>query len=296
MPELPEVESIRQSLLPAVTGRVIGRWEVLTPGVFMHEDLPLTGWTVSRLERRGKYLIFRLRQPGWPAACLVVHLRMSGRLLLSDGCGQPKKHTHVRFRLDPVAAGGPDAPLWLDYHDPRRFGRLWLYREGSPGGTNRPAGLEALGPEPLDPSFGQAEFAARLRRRSRTSLKAVLLDQTVLAGLGNIYADESLFASGLSPCRTVESLSGQEIAGLLAAIRSVLGRAIACQGTTLKDYVNGWNQKGTFQDCLMVYSRRGQPCRLCGRVIESARLAGRTTCWCPGCQPQEPKEGAASQP
>ena len=121
--------------------------------------------------------------------------------------------------------------------------------------------------------------------RPRTSLKAALLDQTVVAGLGNIYTDEALFDSRLNPARPAGSLSPEEAGRLGRAIIRVLSQAVLCQGTTLRDYVNGWNRKGTFQDCLMVYGRSGQPCRHCGCIVQSRRLSGRTTCWCPSCQP-----------
>jgi formamidopyrimidine-DNA glycosylase len=287
MPELPEVESIRQSLLPVVTGREIRQVEILTPGVFISGCLPTVGWRITSLDRRGKYLFFLLEKPPGLSAKLVVHLRMTGRLLLQDSDIPVAKHTHVRIKLGPASGIAQEPPLWLVYHDPRRFGRLWLLQDDPAGGKDGPAGLKKLGPEPLDPAFDPDLLASRLNRRPRTSLKAALLDQSVVAGLGNIYTDEILFASGLHPARQAGFLSSQELAELTAAIRQVITRAIACRGTTLRDYVNGWNQKGTFQNCLMVYGRAGQPCRLCGQQISRTRLSGRTTCWCPTCQPEK---------
>jgi len=283
MPELPEVESIRQSILPFVIGRSISRADILTPGVWLNQSLPETGWQIDDIRRRGKYLLFALTRDV-QKACLVVHLRMTGRLLLQTEDLTPARHTHVRLRLEPGEAAGSDRnrPLWLVFHDTRRFGRIWLLPGSLEG---QPEGLANLGPEPLDPGFTAASLAIRLARHARSSLKAALLNQTTVAGLGNIYADESLFAAGLYPGRAAGSLTEQETARLASAIVRVLHQAIECQGTSLRDYVNGWNQQGSFQNCLMVYGRSGQPCRQCGAAVRKMRLAGRTTCWCPDCQP-----------
>ena len=285
MPELPEVESVLRSIRPIVIGRTIAKVDVLTAGVFLNDHLPAEGWRIAAMARRGKYLVFELEQdvPEEPVrARLVVHLRMTGQLLLDREKPVPKKHTHVVLRLDSSRVDTP--PIWLVYHDTRRFGRLWLLPAD---GRGEPAGLAALGPEPLEPGFDLDLFACKLARRKKSSLKAVLLDQTVLAGLGNIYADEVLFASGLNPARLAGSLDCSELGRLREATVRVLTRAIDCQGTTLRDYVNGWNQQGTFQNCLMVYGRAGRPCQICGTPIEARRLTGRTTCWCPLCQPDE---------
>lgn len=285
MPELPEVETVRRSLLPVVCGRIISLAEILTPGVLLGGRTPLTGWRIEQISRRGKYLVFDLTA-GQKTARLIVHLRMTGRLLLQTTDQLPVKHTHIRLRLDPES-GQPGDPIWLIYNDPRRFGRLWLLADEA---AAPPAGFLKLGPEPLDPGFNASSLAEQFLRR-RSSLKAVLLDQTVIAGLGNIYADEVLFASGLHPARSASSLKAIEIERLSEAIVQVLTHAIDCQGTTLRDYVDGWNRKGTFQDCLMVYGRAGQPCRQCGTIISQTRLAGRSTCWCPVCQ----QKGAADE-
>jgi formamidopyrimidine-DNA glycosylase len=301
MPELPEVETIRLSLLPILLGRKISQVEILTPGVWLGADLPPATRTLADISRRGKYLIFHLA-PNLSSctaesredSCLgeirlVVHLRMTGRLLLQRADLPAVKHDHVRLRLDlPLPAAAPSAelqlpnPIWLVFHDTRRFGRIWLLQDS---GCVRPSGLDQLGPEPLDPGFSPEILAARLAARPHGKLKAVLLDQAVVAGLGNIYADEVLFASGLHPACQPGSLDDAAISRLCEAIVRVLRQALACQGTSLRDYVDGWDRKGAFQDCLMVYGRAGQPCRHCGNLIRSVRLAGRTTCWCPACQP-----------
>ncbi len=277
MPELPEVETVRRSLLPSVVGCLIAHTEILTPGVLINAGLPLTGWLIDGIDRRGKYLIFAL-SGNERMARLIVHLRMTGRLLLQEEDRLPEKHTHVRFRLEPTEGGGQT--IWLVFHDPRRFGRIWLIEDAD---AMQPQGLCLLGPEPLGEHFDVKHLAEVLARR-KSSLKAVLLDQKLIAGLGNIYADEVLFASELNPARVASSLSPIEIDMLTTAIRAVLSRAIDCCGTTLRDYADGWNRKGTFQDCLMVYGRGGQPCRNCGATILKAKMAGRGTCWCPACQ------------
>lgn len=290
MPELPEVETVLRSIRPEVRGRLIRQVEILTSGVWLGSCNDLCGFRIDDLRRRGKYLLFMLSR-GDETATLIVHLRMTGRLLMQQGDLPLQKHTHIRMMLSDTAASAQDAPLWLVFVDPRRFGRLWLLNGDHP---ELPHGLATLGPEPLENGFDKDLLAKRLSAR-KTSLKALLLDQKVIAGLGNIYADESLFASALHPARRAHTLSAPETGRLAAAIRDVLERAIACNGTTLRDYADGWNRRGKFQDCLMVYGRAGEPCRVCGTTIRRMRLAGRSTCWCPSCQPENPDTEATHE-
>ena len=280
MPELPEVETIRRSLLPTVTGRIVNRVVIDTPAVFALPDpASIQGLNVAAIRRRGKYLLFWLTGQTADPVWLIVHLRMTGRLTLQPEASPVKKHTHVRIELSsPVA---PD-PVWLIFQDTRRFGRMWLQQGASP--DIWPDCLASLGPEPLDPPVSVDCLAGQLERHRGLSLKAALLNQSVIAGIGNIYADEILFAAGLPPDLLVVSLSRANMARLAAAIPAVLTRAIDLCGTTLRDYVDGWSQKGGFQACLMVYGRSGLPCRVCGHEIRKKKLAGRTTCWCPVCQ------------
>lgn len=287
MPELPEVETIRRSLEPSVVNRQIARIDVLTPGILIQDSLPHTGWQIRAIDRRGKYLIFHLRmlfphvsgvQAGQEAK-LIIHLRMTGQLLIRTSESMPTKHTHIRIRLEDSQM----QPLWLDFHDTRRFGRFWLLDMQS---NQLPAGLAALGPEPLVDAFTPACLAEQLRSHARLPLKAALLNQTIIAGLGNIYADEALFAARLAPMRLVGSLTPAEIDRLTEAIRRILSLAVDLAGTTLSDYVDGWNRKGRFQEQLCAYGRNGQACRVCQTPLKSIRLAGRTTCWCPSCQPE----------
>lgn len=280
MPELPEVETIRRSLLSTVVGRRIGRFDVLTPGILIHDNLPLTGWQIQSVSRRGKYLLFGLQLMAQQAT-LIVHLRMTGQLLIRSEAIEPVRHTHIRLRLD--AEDG--SKVWLDFHDTRRFGRFWLLVLQS---GQMPAGLVLLGPEPLDDVFTAECLAARFQAHKKLSLKAALLNQSIVAGIGNIYADEALFAAGLAPLRKTGSLSDDEIGRLTDAIRTILALAVDHSGTSLSDYVDGWNRKGRFQEQLAVYGRAGLSCRNCGTPVKSIRLAGRTTCWCPSCQPEIP--------
>lgn len=279
MPELPEVETVRRSLLPAVCGRSIAYVEIRTQGVWLGSDVDLEGWLIRDVTRRGKYLLFHLSRSA-QSALMIVHLRMTGRLLLQSCDVQPQKHTHIRIKLS-RADDRTDCPEWVSFVDPRRFGRIWFLTGENP---EMPEGMTRLGPEPISVDFNADLLLERTAKR-QASLKAVLLDQTVVAGLGNIYADESLFAAGLFPARPGCSLSGPEAGRLRIAIVDVLERAIECNGTTLRDYADGWNRKGRFQDCLMVYGRAGEPCRVCGTTIRRMKLAGRSTCWCPFCQP-----------
>ncbi|QIA26446.1 bifunctional DNA-formamidopyrimidine glycosylase/DNA-(apurinic or apyrimidinic site) lyase [Thermaerobacter sp. PB12/4term] len=236
--------------------------------------------------------------PGAGRLWLAIHLRMTGRLTLARR-GEPRPpHTHVVFELEP----GPGRP-WeeLRFSDVRRFGRLYLMpdnplararsrpagrragREGTHAGTGL-RGLYTLGPEPLSRRFGAAELGRRLAGR-RAPIKAVLLDQRVVAGLGNIYADEALFRAGLHPARPAGSLTGQEVARLARAIRGVLREAVAAGGTTFSDYRDGLGREGRFARRLAVYDREGHPCPRCGTPVAALRLAGRTSHYCPRCQP-----------
>lgn len=278
MPELPEVETVRRSLLPLLTGWTITAVSSLTLGVLsIDPSLTLTGLTIKTIRRRGKYLLFDLI-PG--AVCMVVHLRMTGQFHYLDQPPILQKHDHVLLALERAGS-----LAWLVYHDTRRFGRIQVLPAGEIG---RLSGLAVLGPEPLVDSFNGDLLARRLARRQKTSLKAALLDQTVLAGLGNIYADESLFAAGISPLRRAGSLSPAEADRLADIIRRVLTAAIGCRGTSIRDYVDGLNVRGHFQYQLQVYGRGGQPCLRCGTPLVRRTIAGRTTCSCPVCQPDDP--------
>lgn len=277
MPELPEVETIRRSLLPLIQGREIINTEILHPNVLInHDQRSLHGWEITGLRRRGKYLLIDLVQASDPVegALLMVHLRMTGKLLYRTEEIEPTKHTHLRFSLK------GENIAWLDFEDVRRFGRVWLLPAF--GELENP-GLAGLGPEPLADEWSLESFRNILQRR-RAPIKAVLLDQTVVAGIGNIYCDEALFRAGILPGRPANSLSPEDAARLQEAVRHVIKEGIGHRGTSFRDYVDGLGGKGYFQQHLQVYRRNGQKCNVCGETIVKRKIAGRGTHICPQCQ------------
>lgn len=277
MPELPEVETVRISLEPLILGARILELRELTAGVLYNwigQPEAASGRTVTGLRRRGKYLLLDLG----PDLLLIAHLRMTGQFKYEAQPPVWQKHDHIVISLEKPGTG----KVWLVFHDTRRFGRIWLLR---PDQTCQIAGLASLGPEPLDPQLDSETLRLRLSRHSRTKLKAALLSQTVIAGLGNIYADESLFLSGINPQRLAGSLSPGEAGHLLSCMQKILQAAVNARGTSVKDYVDALNVRGSFQYQLQVYGRAGQPCSTCGTTLVKTRLAGRTTVYCPQCQP-----------
>ena len=273
MPELPEVETVRRTLRPRVVGRRI-RWvEVLTPRQIYHPDpdtfaSELEGAVFEDIERRGKYLLFHLGP-----LLLVAHLRMSGHLFVCRPDEPRERHLHVVFHLD----DGQE----LRYADQRKFGGFHLL---GPDRQGMPTGLAKLGPEPLSPSFTPEALAAALAGR-RTSIKAALLNQELVAGLGNIYADEALFCARIHPARQAASLTPDEVARLHGCIRRVLTRAIERRGTTFSLYRDGEGYEGDMYDELQVFDRTGEPCPVCGTPIQKVAVAQRGTHFCPRCQP-----------
>ena len=274
MPELPEVETVRRSLLPVILDKTIQSVDIryerilqhIAPGDFQKK---LKGNRFLDLNRRGKYLIFSLEHQ----LELVAHLRMTGRLIYySDAHIPMAKHTSVVFGFSPEGA--------LRFEDVRKFGTLDLVPAGHYGQIK---GLESLGVEPLSDDFSP-DFLRELIRERGTKIKALLLDQRKIAGLGNIYADESLFLAGLHPERPANSLSDGEIGRLHHAIQEVLREAIASQGTTLRDYRTGYGREGSFQNKLQIYGKKGGKCPRCGVDLEHRKVAGRTSHFCPSCQ------------
>ncbi|MGC8838296.1 MAG: bifunctional DNA-formamidopyrimidine glycosylase/DNA-(apurinic or apyrimidinic site) lyase [Anaerolineae bacterium] len=269
MPELPEVENVARMLRPAVVGRQVVEARVLwprsiarpTPEAFCQE---VVGREVLSVARRGKVLTLGLTGGRW----LLVHLRMSGRLLL-ERVGEPAP-VHLRVAL------GLDDDRELRFVDPRKFGRLWLV--GDPEEV-----LGGLGPEPLDVAFTVEALRARLAGR-QARIKPLLLDQRFLAGIGNIYADEALFLAGVHPCRPAASLTEEEVGRLHMALREVLEAAILDGGTTLSAYRRPDGSPGEHQALLRVFRRAGEPCPRCGTPVVRARVGGRGTYFCPRCQ------------
>ncbi len=277
MPELPEVETVRRLLAPALEGRVFERVEIgdarlVRPYEPAAVAAELEGERVSALERRGKYLIVRFES----GRVLLVHLRMTGSLRHApDGSLDDDPHRRAVVRLD----DGSD----VAYRDVRRFG-TWLLLE--PGELD--AYLAArVGPEPLPRAFTTAVLRARLTGR-RAPLKAVLLDQRAIAGLGNIYVDEALWRARLHPLRPAGELDAGELRRLHRSIRGVLELGIVRQGATLRDYATPDGSSGSMQREFNVYGRAGEPCPRCGTPIERIVLGGRGTWTCPACQPRFP--------
>lgn len=287
MPELPEVETIRRTLAPVLVGARVSAalrgahpedivrdpWSVFLRGV--------RGRTIAALERRGKYLALRFHDE----TRLVVHLGMTGELRAGHPAEFPGAHCHVALVLRagtalPATLVDHRQRFLLRYRDTRRFGRMLLLDA---------AGWESfsrwLGPEPLDPGLDARAFWQTLAKR-RSPVKAALLDQALLAGVGNIYADEALFRAGIHPARRCVTLSLADVQRLLEALRAVLEEAIAGAGTTIRDYRNGAGRAGSFQFRLAVYGKPpGTPCPRCGAALERVRLAGRSSTYCPRCQP-----------
>jgi formamidopyrimidine-DNA glycosylase len=260
MPELPEVETVVRSVAAHLAGRRIVSTSFtsrfVTPGSRAKLSQRLAGRRIESVTRRGKFILITLDQ-----GTLTVHLGMTGKLLLE---GESGEHTHGIFHLDDGL---------LLYHDPRQFGRI----EWSLG---TPPRVARLGPEPLEISFD--EFRARLKRKTR--MKALLLNQAFLAGLGNIYADESLFAAGIHPLAVANRLSTVRARKLYDAIRGILTHAIQLGGSSISDYVNGRGERGWFQMEHRVYGRDGEACANCGRPIRKILVAQRGTHYCPHCQ------------
>ena len=270
MPELPEVETTRRGVEPQVAGRKIHalrvydrrlRWPV--PGDLNRH---LVGRTVDRVDRRSKYLLFRLG-----ADTLLIHLGMTGSLRVFKKLPPRRPHDHVDLAFD----GG----VHLRYNDPRRFGAiLWL-----PGSEPLHPLLARLGPEPFDPAFDAHYFWRETRRRT-AAIKLALMDNHLVVGVGNIYANEALFRAGIRPTVAAHRLSRPRLARLVEVVRAVLAEAIAKGGSTLRDYVDASGEPGYFQLDYFVYGREGAPCRVCRAPIRHKRLGGRASFYCPMCQ------------
>lgn len=296
MPELPEVEVVRRGLEKHVVGRVIRSVQVLHPrAVRRHAAGPedfvaaVQGLAVAGARRRGKYLWLPVAvpapvpplpvrasiPPGWSTAedALLAHLGMSGQLLLGDPARPLSPHVRVRFVFD-------DAGTDLRFTDQRTFGHLML----APGGAHLPAVIAHIAPDPMEPAFDEAAVIAKLRAR-RTGIKVALLDQSLMSGIGNIYADEALWRAGIHWSRPAASLRRAEAVRLLAAVREVLARALAAGGTSFDSlYVNVNGESGYFGRSLAVYGREGSPCLRCGTPIRRDPFANRSAFSCPACQ------------
>ncbi len=273
MPELPEVETVRRELEPLVVGQSIARadvrWERTCAGLDSQGlTAQLAGVHLRAVQRRAKYLLFRGERAGAPCD-FSVHLRMTGRLTVREASAACDPYLRVRLTFD--------SGLALHFDDVRKFGRLRL-------GTPAEVTLPALGPEPLDLSWSGRAWWERVRTRSRP-LKALLLDQSLVAGVGNIYADEALFRAGLSPWKKGSELSLQASEDLVAAVREVLHAALAEDGASFdRFYRTPTGNPGRFQANFQVYGRTGAPCHRCATAIVRAVIGQRSTHHCPSCQ------------
>ncbi len=297
MPELPEVETVRAGVAAHVVGRRIAAVQVLhLRAVRRHRaggdhfaTAPL-GLTVTSVHRRGKYLWLVLQDvragagvdpDGVPGdVCVIAHLGMSGQLLLDPVDREPQKHLRVRFVFDDR---GPE----LRFVDQRTFGGLVVDDLASTidGADTVPALVAHIARDPLDPDFDDAGWIQRVQR-SRSQIKRVLLDQTVVSGIGNIYADESLWRARINGNRLASTVSATKLRELLGAVRAVMAEALAVGGTSFDSlYVNVNGQSGYFDRSLAAYGQQGRPCPRCGTVIRRTPFMNRSSFWCPRCQP-----------
>ncbi|MEC2054683.1 DNA-formamidopyrimidine glycosylase [Peribacillus psychrosaccharolyticus] len=277
MPELPEVETVRRTLEQLVIGKTIKDVEIYWPKIIKAPEPveqfsdALIGQTIHEIGRRGKFLIFQLDDYS-----LVSHLRMEGKYAVYPESEPRDKHTHVVFTFTDG--------YQLRYRDVRKFGTMHLFKKGEEV-SKMP--LLHLGPEPLSDEFTIADLSMKLAKTNR-KIKSVLLDQTVVVGIGNIYVDESLFRAGIHPERMASSLTLDEITRIHGEVKLTLAEAVEKGGSTIRSYVNSQGQIGMFQLELFVYGRKGEPCKRCGTPLEKLVVGGRGTHICPVCQPLLP--------
>ncbi len=273
LPELPEVETIRRDLEKLIIGKVIkdvklhyaGFVKYPTPTDFVSR---VKDKKVQGIGRRGKYLFIHLSDQ----YNLIIHLRMTGRIIYSNTKLLPDKHTHGVFQFKEGSE--------LHFHDVRKFGTMWLVNSEE---ISFVSGLKMLGPEPLEKGF-TLEFLTVICKKSRSKIKSLLLSQKAVAGIGNIYADEALFRAGVDPSREGNTLTDREINNLWESVRFVLEEGIKARGTSISDYVDGSGKQGDFQNFLKVYGRKNEPCYVCGKVVLRKKIAGRSSHFCSECQ------------
>lgn len=282
MPELPEVETVRRGLNQMTLNQTIMGGEVLLPRTLAYPFSVVefyqgvTGTAIAQWHRRGKYLLAELVQSqdstagGW----LGVHLRMTGQLLWVNPDDPIQKHTRVRIFLEKNRE--------LRFVDQRTFGQMWWVPPNLEI-SSIITGLKQLGPEPFSPEFSVEYLTQRLQKSNRP-IKTALLDQTLVAGVGNIYADEALFLSGIPPITPCTALNSDQIQKLQSNIIKVLKNSIEQGGTTIRNFLNVEGINGNYGGTAWVYNRKGEPCRRCGTEIERLKLAGRSTHFCPQCQ------------
>lgn len=274
MPELPEIEVSRMGISPHLVGHTVKsltfrcqqlRWSIPA------ELTQMEGQVIQNISRRAKYLLIET-----PVGAAIVHLGMSGSLRILDGDFPPNKHDHVDLQLTNGKV--------LRYHDPRRFG-AWLW---CPVGESLSL-FDKLGPEPLTEAF-DALYIAEKAQNKRLAIKSFIMDNHIVVGVGNIYANESLFSAGIHPLRPAQSLSMEEWQRLVSAIKSVLKMAIIQGGTTLKDFSQADGKPGYFAQELQVYGKGGEPCPHCTEPLSEQKIGQRNSFFCATCQPMEPEK------
>lgn len=273
MPEMPEVETIRRIIEPQIKGRKIVSVIINNPQVIAYPDAPvfvelLTGQTVLYMSRRGKFLTVHLES----GDRLVLHLRMTGQLLVTPEAYPMEKHTHLIAEM----SGGSQ----IRYIDVRRFGRFWYLKAEE---TDTVTGQDKLGLEPLDKNLTASYLQEKLGRRKKT-IKEMLHDQSVVAGIGNIYSDEILYAAGIYPEEKCMDLDAGDWVCLTEKIQEIIRWGIAVNDMTAEEYLSGKGKAYRNISCLKVYGRENQRCGQCNTVIERVVIGGRSSCYCPSCQ------------
>ncbi|MEO0114406.1 MAG: bifunctional DNA-formamidopyrimidine glycosylase/DNA-(apurinic or apyrimidinic site) lyase [candidate division WOR-3 bacterium] len=273
MPELPEVETIRTELLPFVRNHQINRVKIYRNDVVGYPDTKtfarkLVNQKILDLTRKGKYLIFRLNNNH----SLIIHLRLSGQLRLENG-SEPLRFERVAFFLSNQKR--------LAFIEPRVLGRVYLIENGKYPTVLK--GLKNLGLEPISPKFTYNYLKSKLANRE-AKIKSLLLDQSIAAGIGNIYSDEALFLAKILPTRRANTLSDEDIKNLSRALKSVIRAGIKYKGTSVSDYLRPDGSEGGYQLRTYVFNREGEKCRLCGATILKTKISNRTTRYCPKCQ------------
>lgn len=285
MPELPEVETIKRVIEPQIQGLMIDKVDVKRPEVVAYPAADefcerLTGQTISRMTRRGKFLVIQLNSNDR----IILHLRMTGCLLITPADSPEEKHTHVIFRLSNVTGKGHSkehpCSMELRFSDTRRFGRLWLLKESE---ADTYSGIEKLGVEPLDKLLTAEYLNTRLGKRKK-AVKECLLDQSIIAGIGNIYSDEILFTAGIYPARLANSLTMDEWERLAATIPKRISYFIEVNSITPEEYLVTKGQDYRNTPFLQVYGQEGKPCPKCGGTLCRIVVGGRSSVYCPACQ------------
>ena len=272
MPELPEVDQVRKRLIPHIVGKTIKQVEVRLPRMIQYPDAAVfaqkaAGKEITGIARRGKYLRINLSKDMY----ILAHLRMTGALLAVNKKQPEPPYAHIKFELT------GEENLW--FTDIRTFGTLYLIDHDD----KVIEGYATLGPEPLSDTL-TGEYLADACKKKTGAIKAVILDQKIIAGLGNIYADEALFGAGILPTRQANALTKDEYAKLVKAINTVIAQGIKNHGTTFRNYQDADGKQGTNVLYLNVYGRKGQPCKKCGAILEHCKVVGRGSVYCPHCQ------------